>query len=617
MDLETYQQSIAMMNTNLYDIQADIQRLTQQQNQIQAQHLQAQLLQAQQQQQYGSVVMNQQPQQQPYGSQHNIPTGSYRPIQQNFGSTPHLSQQQQQQQQFTSPNSFNMRPPSRDPHQQQQQQQSQPIQYINDQGQYVNQPYTNNQQIYGGRESSPNQYVNDNGGQFSRNDNQFNQNQYSNQFESNQYGSKQYLNRDPQFQQEFSNRDQYNNSQSQFFLHENQPQQQQQQQAPTPPQRRTWAQSAATNQQQPPIPLDINAWSQNSPKVDTRTWKSSPSQGFVLHQNGDFNQEPNKQEQSFQNLFQVHSSPQHSRVHKQISQMINNSGGEGGGGYRENRLPKSPPIIDDMAPQSISFIGDEDQNDQIQINSRKKSDLFTNNNRAPMPHEIDMNLAKLNISSGSRTYRIPSPTRPSLNSNSFQDPQEDANEKGFYISFDNEPPKRPKPPLRAKRSPKKERSFDSIEKKEQQISQLEMELDRERLQQQQHHHQQQHQQPIDNNSSENNLSSNYYTNNNKMHDDQPYSSYNNQSSVDRRHHNNLENNHSSSVTMDRRHLEDVTNYPQSTMNNQISHGYNDSRPRESKAILIGQELGNLDPVSLSFFAQKFAQFFQMSYSYSF
>jgi len=38
-----------MMNTSLYDIQADIQRLANQQTQIQAQHIQAQqLMQAQQ-----------------------------------------------------------------------------------------------------------------------------------------------------------------------------------------------------------------------------------------------------------------------------------------------------------------------------------------------------------------------------------------------------------------------------------------------------------------------------------------------------------------------------------------------------------------------------------------
>lgn len=131
-------------------------------------------------------------------------------------------------------------------------------------------------------------------------------------------------------------------------------------------------------------------------------------------------------------------------------------------------MPVSPPI-NDMAPQSISFIGDEEEN--------------VDPNFDPSP----LNLSKLNISSGTRTYRIPSPTRPHLNANSFQDPQEeDINEKGFYISFDNEQPKRPKPPLRAKKSPKKERSDSitgDISDKRDQISQLEKELNKERLMQ--------------------------------------------------------------------------------------------------------------------------------------
>lgn len=83
-------------------------------------------------------------------------------------------------------------------------------------------------------------------------------------------------------------------------------------------------------------------------------------------------------------------------------------------------------------------------------------------------------LSRLNITSGSRTYRIPSPTRPLITRNSFQQPQERkqpviekansdedfSNQKGFYISFDNQQPKRPKPPLRTKKgSPKKEKSY--------------------------------------------------------------------------------------------------------------------------------------------------------------
>jgi hypothetical protein len=89
-------------------------------------------------------------------------------------------------------------------------------------------------------------------------------------------------------------------------------------------------------------------------------------------------------------------------------------------------------------------------------------------------HSLAHSIKGLQITSGNRTYRIPSPTRPSLSRNSFQqqesddatslpsthegDQSSDGNtEKGFYISFENDvAPKRPKPPLRVKRSsPKK------------------------------------------------------------------------------------------------------------------------------------------------------------------
>lgn len=141
------------------------------------------------------------------------------------------------------------------------------------------------------------------------------------------------------------------------------------------------------------------------------------------------------------------------------------------------QMPKSSPAMDDMAPQSMSFIGDEDSVDlSSTATSMKIQQLFQPHSRlseTPMmagrgseDSQLEASLGKLNISSGSRTYRIPSPTRPLMTSKSFQDPnapvaadEEEANNgKGFYISFDNEAPKRPKPPLRTKRSPKKEAS---------------------------------------------------------------------------------------------------------------------------------------------------------------
>lgn len=190
----------------------------------------------------------------------------------------------------------------------------------------------------------------------------------------------------------------------------------------------------------------MSSWSQQAQqnKYETMTWKSSPSQqqkqqtgGFVLHQNG-------RESKEAQRLFPVVHATQNSG-HSQLS---------------------TPQQSDDMmAPQSISFIGDEDNGEDEADNfqTRKSGMSFVRKSFNQMD-DLEVSLGKLNITSGSRTYRIPSPTtrnHPGLAANSFQSMEsqndEDAeNEKGFYISFDNDPqPKRPKPPLRTKRSPKK------------------------------------------------------------------------------------------------------------------------------------------------------------------
>lgn len=353
------QQSIAIMNSNLKDIQQDIHRLTNQQSQMQAQAIQAQqLLQAQQ---IANMI-------QYHGSSQNIPQ-QYRnmPPPSNFGSTPHLNQQPYNQQPMI------MRPPSRDPQHQ----------YINDQGQYV----------INSRECSP--FTTDNG--------QYYGNQYNNAYpEVNQYQT--YRVEQPQYREyESPPPPPAQPSQSQFYLHDNPPQ---------PPPRRTWAQTSTNNQ---PMPLDANAWSQNSPKIDTRTWKSpaqQTNQGFMLHQNGN---DYDKNEQSYQTLF--HDSPQHSRVHRQISQIIS---GDAKSHIDSNRQPMSPPI-DEMAPQSISFIGDEDSVDPIQNGKSKPPAIFHRPNITSVEaQEQELDIGRLNITSGKLTYRIPSPTRPSLNMNSFQ-----------------------------------------------------------------------------------------------------------------------------------------------------------------------------------------------------
>lgn len=395
--LEQYQQSIALMNSDLHDIQEDIQKLAEQQNQIQVQTMQAQqLLQAQQ----IANILNQQ-----YSSQQNV-TGMYHPIQQQFGSTPQLS----------------MKP-------------SQHHQYINEQGQYINQKVRNPIliaktiltvslfQIYS-RENS--RIIDD------------------------QYATtpSQYLNQEKQkniakYVQDTNHyRDQYEPQQTQFFLHGDQ------QTPPQPPARRTWGQQPQQKQQQQQPTPEMSSWSQQAQQNKYETWKSSPSQqqkqqsGFVLHQNGRDTQG------EAQRLFPV--------VHATLKTEPSNM----------NQLPE-----DVMAPQSISFIGDEENNDMDEADNYqtpRKSDTYR---RSYNPiDDLEVSLGKLNITSGSRTYRIPSPTtrnHPGLAANSFQsleshNDHDAENEKGFYISFDNETqPKRPKPPLRTKRSPKKQNDDES------------------------------------------------------------------------------------------------------------------------------------------------------------
>lgn len=84
------------------------------------------------------------------------------------------------------------------------------------------------------------------------------------------------------------------------------------------------------------------------------------------------------------------------------------------------------------------------------------------------------NLSRVHITSGSRTYRLPSPTRTHMpiNQNSFNDSNTsvsnnsqsatpNTSDKGFYVSFEEEDaPKRPKPPFRKRNQPKvSERNF--------------------------------------------------------------------------------------------------------------------------------------------------------------
>ncbi|XP_037716060.1 patronin isoform X34 [Drosophila subpulchrella] len=441
-------------------------------------------------------------QQQTYGSQQHLADHHYqqpRPMQQSFGSSPHLPQA------YNAPvSAYGSRPPSRDPYQQQHQHQQpqpmampQPMQYVNEHGQYMSPPqpahYMQQQP-----QQQPQSIYSDNGAA------------YNNHSNHSPYGGA------PQYRSSVVY-DDYGQPTNHFYLHESSPQPQ------AHPQRRTWAHSAAAaayeqqQQIQPPL-VDVNAWQTQQHQKQKQTWMNrppssagAPSPGsFVLHQNGGGGGGGGGGGE-LQHLFQVQASPQHGQ--RQVSGSNGVQRQQSLTNLRDNRSPKAPqqmgmPMVmpmqheDMMAPQSICFIGDEEDVDELERNiiesmqSTRISDfvhqqqqqhqqqlqqqqrLQGHSGRGSSSEDYDsgeMISNKLNITSGNLTYRIPSPSRPSIQANSFQDPRamaaasggdDQPPEKGFYISFDDEQPKRPKPPLRAKRSPKKEAppgSRDSVD----------------------------------------------------------------------------------------------------------------------------------------------------------
>ena len=126
------------------------------------------------------------------------------------------------------------------------------------------------------------------------------------------------------------------------------------------------------------------------------------------------------------------------------------------------------PSIDDMQPQSISFIGMFIVYFMCQyVTKLYRLNLFLilGNDANTSDLDLSESLNRIQITSGHRTYRIPSPTRTHMpiNRNSFndnntsisntsQDTSANTSDKGFYVSFENEDaPKRPKPPLRMKK----------------------------------------------------------------------------------------------------------------------------------------------------------------------
>ncbi|XP_032590789.1 patronin isoform X26 [Drosophila grimshawi] len=539
---------------------------------------------------------------------------------------------------FNAPvSAYNSRPPSRDPYQQQQQQQQQhhhpqpmqmpPMQYVNEHGQYMSPPahYMQPQSLYS-----------DNGAPYNH----------------SPYGA---APPQPQYQQHPQRNsvyDEYGQPANHFYLHES-PQQ------PPPqhshPQRRTWAHSAAAaayeqqqQQQQQPL-LDVNAW-QTQKKMHQQqqqqqpNWPNRPpssagaSQGFVLHQNGGGGGGGGGGE--LQHLFQMQSSPQH------VQRMQSVSGNSNGvqrqqslTNLRDNRSPKGANMgqmgqqqqqqamamamgqhEDMMAPQSICFIGDEEDVDELERNiiesmqSTRISDFVVQQQQRlhqqqqqqqmPAAHsgrgsssedydsgELISN--KLNITSGNLTYRIPSPSRPSIQANSFQDPrggggggsggsgEEQQAEKGFYISFDNDQPKRPKPPLRAKKSPKKEPGRDLVDNqvvfKRESLSQL-------------------------HNINNNNAFAAGVTPGNAT-----YNKYTDEPPIQLRQM-AVSAAEPAGMASERRHLEDLTNQPQQQQQLQqqplspsrlrAEHSSSSAEAAKNKALVIGVDTANLDPDSV-------------------
>ncbi|XP_052839252.1 patronin isoform X37 [Drosophila gunungcola] len=609
-DLDKYQQSIAIMNMNLQDIQQDIHRLATQQSQMQAQHLQAQqLMQAQQ----IANMLNQ---------AYNAPVSAY-----------------------------SSRPPSRDPyqqqlqHQQHQQQQPmampQPMQYVNEHGQYMSPPqpaHYMQQQQQVQQQQQPQSIYSDNGAAY-------------NHSNHSPYGGA-----PPQYRSSVVY-DDYGQPTNHFYLHESSPQPQ-----PHPhPQRRTWAHSAAAaayeqqQQIQPPL-VDVNAWQtqqqqqqqQQHQQKQKQTWMNrppssagAPSPGsFVLHQNGGGSGAGGGGE--LQHLFQVQASPQHAQRGSngvQRQQSLTN--------LRDNRSPKAPQPMgmpmgmamqheDMMAPQSICFIGDEEDVDELERNiiesmqSTRISDfvhqqqqqhqqqlqqqqqrLQGHSGRGSSSEDYDsgeMISNKLNITSGNLTYRIPSPSRPSIQANSFQDPRAMASggedqppEKGFYISFDDEQPKRPKPPLRAKRSPKKEAPPGSRDSVDHQAT-----LKRESLSQLHNNNNSIGFGGEDVNSksavTRHSIHGLNHSNSVKSPGNATYNKYTDEPPIQLRQL--AVSGAVSPIGHERRHLEDVTNQPPQQMQQQpmsptrLQQNSNIAEAAKNKALVIGADTANLDPDSV-------------------
>ncbi|CAH1389035.1 unnamed protein product [Nezara viridula] len=372
-DLETYQKSIAQMNSSLHEIQADLQRLANQQNQLQSNqpNIQPQ----------PPIQPSPPPQMQSFASLHHQ-QANYTSQHINFNSQHSTPTHNVNQPQLQQHGTFTQQQPSQVSYNTNQQQ---PINYGNQPGTftYNNPPQSNEHEYYNGRSFSANQQQHQN-----------------------------------QMQQMHSLMTGANNSQTNFNSNQ---------------------QWHSLSQQTPP-------------QSNYNTYSSRYNQGFTLHGNYDDSYNGRRESQTEFYLHEPQSSsgrrtwgqpftPDPTTWGRREPVSLDSSPKQNGGELpipppRLNHAPLPTPPVDDMEPQSISFIGSGEDSEQL-----------------------SSGLSKLNITSGSRTYRIPSPTRTARNS--FQKNVNEKQEQGFYISFDEESaPKRPKPPLRAKRgSPKKERNL--------------------------------------------------------------------------------------------------------------------------------------------------------------
>lgn len=513
MDVEHYQESIAQMNTSLHEIQADLQRLATQQNQIQQQGSQTQHGQPYSHSQSHQPHSQFHPEQSPYQNLPPIQLRTHPTYQQ-----PSMQQQPQQQQHHHMQQSQPIQ-------QHQHMQQSQPMHSLINQHQMVH-GYSNSPPLQQNAFSQhqmnqlpPNQMhsmVNTSNVQSGYGSPLHQQHQ---QLQSLvQQGGNQFYLHDPHQQQQVVQQ-QFQQNQPPHHIQQQQQQMQPQQQIQIGAQsqqgqRRTWGQTTAQ-----PHPQDLRTWGDMSGKPHSGFSLHQPVSSDVRYHNGDHpthhpnpsvglsslnaygshhSQQPQTITHSSASGFELHgdvaptppprrtpgsvnASPQHRttptvhrtpevkpRQHTASSDMQRNSTAV------HTALPTPP--VDDMEPQSISFIGEPHRQD--------------------MPSDdVTSGISKLQITSGSRTYRIPSPTRPNSarhplpqhtdNKKGFymfssqkgdaagdenvpdvhNEPEEQtAGEKGFYISFDEDTtPKRPKPPLRVKKcSPKKERAVTQV-----------------------------------------------------------------------------------------------------------------------------------------------------------